>query len=95
MEMNQKTTGTIAAVKKLWWLKINTKPVRLHSLDGAIFPHRVTVRYTVNGAEYIKKKIVSAWLVPPPVGTEIALHYNEDKPKKCRIDTDDWEELIV
>ena len=37
--MEQKTIGTVISVKKQWWLKVNTKPVRMHALDGATFPH--------------------------------------------------------
>ena len=53
--MENKTIGTIISVKKQWWLKVNTKPVRMHALDGATFPHIVTVKYTVDGNEIIKK----------------------------------------
>ena len=57
--MENKTIGTIISVKKQWWLKVNTKPVRMHALDGATFPHIVTVKYTVDGNEIVKKK----WLM--------------------------------
>lgn len=43
--MEQKTTGTVISVKKQWWLKVNTKPVRMHALDGATLPHIITVKY--------------------------------------------------
>ena len=49
--MECKTIGIILSVKKQWWLKVNTKPVRMHAFDGATFPHIVTVKYTVDGNE--------------------------------------------
>ena len=33
--MDKETLGTVVSVKKQWWLKINTKPVRMHALDSA------------------------------------------------------------
>ena len=41
--IESKTVGTILSVKKQWWLKVNTKPIRKHALDGATFPHIVTL----------------------------------------------------
>ena len=55
--MDHKVIGTVVSVKKQWWLKVNTKPVRMHALDGATFPHIVTVKYTVDGNEIVKKKM--------------------------------------
>ena len=37
--MDKETIGTVISVKKKWWLKVNAKRVRLHAMDGAIFPH--------------------------------------------------------
>ena len=45
--MNEKTTGTVISAAKQWWLKINTKPVRMHAMDGAIFPYIIRVQYAV------------------------------------------------
>ena len=45
--MEKETTGTVVAVSKQWWLKVNTKPIRtVGPLDGAVFPHIVKVKYT-------------------------------------------------
>ena len=41
--MDQKTAGTVVSVKKQWWLKVNTKPIRMNTLDGATFPHIIKV----------------------------------------------------
>ena len=42
--MDKEIMGTVVSVKKQWWLKINTKAVRLGPLDGAIFPHVIKVQ---------------------------------------------------
>ena len=64
--MDKETTGTVISVKKQWWLKINTKSVRLHALDGAIFPHIIKVEYTVDGQTYTKRKWIGAGYVEKP-----------------------------
>ena len=51
--MEREALGTVIDVSEQWWFKLNTKALRMHSLDGAIFPHIVKVRYTVNGKDYI------------------------------------------
>ena len=80
--MESKTTGTILSVKKQWWLKVNTKPIRKHALDGATFPHIVTVKYTVDGTEYVKKKWIKASVAPPSVNEQVEVIYQVDKPSK-------------
>ena len=94
MEMNCKTTGTITNVKMIWWIKVKLKAVRLHPTDGVAFPHYVWVKYTVDGVEYIKKAYVPWRKIPPAIGTEVTVNCNESKPSKCRVDMEDWEELI-
>ena len=84
--MENKTIGTILSVKKQWWIKINTKLVRAHALDGAAFPHIVTVKYTVNGTEIIKKKWLGASVTPPSVNDKVALIYRIDKPTRFRLE---------
>ena len=42
--MINETNGTVIAVAKQWWLKVNTKPIRMGSMDGAIFPHIIKVQ---------------------------------------------------
>lgn len=80
-----RTPGTVTAVKKLWRIKVNTKPVHTHALDGALFPHTVTVKYSVNGIEHIKRKYVRAKLQPPRAGETVDVYYLEEKPGKCKI----------
>ena len=84
--MEKRTTGTILAVKKQWWLKINTKAVRIGVLDGAIFPHIVKVKYEVDGNALIKRKWLSAWTKPPCVNDPVTVIYREDKPTKFRLE---------
>lgn len=78
-------TGTVIAVKRQWWLKINTKPVRKHMYDGAIFPHVIQVAYTVNGKEYRKRKWISAYDRPPCVGASVSVIFEESNPKRAKI----------
>ena len=79
------TTGTVVSVAKQWWLKINTKPVRMHVLDGATFPHVIKVRYAVNGTEYFKKKWIRACHQPPAAGAEVTVLYDENNPGKSKV----------
>ena len=85
--MDQQTTGTVCAATKQWWLKINTKPVRMHSLDGAIFPYIIKVTYTVDGREYTKRKWISAWQPIPKIGSSVPVIYSSDRPSKAKIKT--------
>lgn len=84
--MEKRATGTVLSVKKQWWLKVNTKPVRMGSLDGATFPHIVKIAYTVNGIEILKRKWLGAAVTPPQVGAQVTVIYQEESPKKCRIE---------
>ena len=84
--MENKTIGTILSVKKQWWLKVNTKLVRTHALDGATFPHIVTVKYMVNETEIIKKKWLGASVTPPSVNEQVTVIYRKDDPTKFRLD---------
>ena len=84
--MEKETTGTVVAVTKQWWLKVNTKPIRTGGpLDGAVFPHIVKVKYTVGAQEYIKRKWIGAGLPVPSVDSSVKIIYDENKPSKARI----------
>ena len=80
------TIGIVLCVKKQWWLKVNTKPIRKHALDGATFPHIVTVKYTVDGNEIVKKKWLKSFVTPPSVNEQVAVIYRTDKPTKFRLE---------
>lgn len=86
--MDKETMGTVISVKKQWWLKINTKPVRTHALDGAIFPHIIKVQYTVDGKTYIKRKWIGANSQPPAEGSSVTVLYYGNNPNKANILTD-------
>ena len=83
--MQKKTTGTVVSVKKQWWLKVNTKPIRTGPLDGAEFPHVIRIRYTVDGVEYVRRKWIGAGQPVPPEGTAVSLVYEEGRPEKVRL----------
>ena len=84
--MELQSVGTVIAVKKQWWLKVNTKSFRTSALDGALFPHIVTVKYTVGEKEYVKRKWLWVNVTPPAVNDTVKVIYREDKPQKCRIE---------
>ena len=73
------TTGTVTEIKTCWWLKINTKPVRAHMWDGALFPHRVNYRYTVDGKEYQGKRIISPYAACPKKGDALIVFYHPER----------------
>ncbi len=83
MEMNGRTTGMVMEVKKIWWIKVKLKAVRLHPADGVAFPHSVKVKYTVGGREYSKKVYVPWRILPPPKGAEVTVNYDADRPSRC------------
>lgn len=82
--MERRTTGTVTAVSRQWWLKVNRKPARLHPLDGAEFPHVVKIRYTAGGRDYICRKWTGAGVRPPDAGSAVTVFYREDRPSKAR-----------
>jgi len=83
--MEKETTAAVIAAKKQWWLKINTKPVRKHAFDGAIFPYIITVRYTVDGNTYTKRKWIPAGQPVPAVGSLVTVRYREEKPGRAKV----------
>lgn len=86
MELTGKTTGTVIEVKKIWWIKVKLKAVRLHPTDGVAFPHSVKVRYAVNGNEHTAKVYIPWRLIPPEVGDEVGVLYADGRPRLSFID---------
>lgn len=80
--MDKETKGTVIAVSKQWWLKVNKKPVRAHALDGATFPHIIKVQYVVDENIYTKKKWISAGTPVPAIGSSLTVLYCSNKPAK-------------
>ncbi len=83
--MHKETTGTVVSAARQWWLKINTKPARLHALDGAIFPYVIKVRYTVEGKEYTCRKWIPAGDLVPDNDSAVTVSYRKDKPSKATV----------
>ena len=83
--MDKQTTGIVIAATKQWWLKVNKKPMRLHTLDGAEFPHIIKIEYTVDGQTYTKRKWISTGNPVPKVGNDVQIMYNSDNPSKAKI----------
>lgn len=77
--------GKITAVKKCWWIKVNTKPVRHDMWDGAKFPHIATFSYEVDGKAYTGKKWISYDDMPPAVGKTIKVYYDHQDPAKYAV----------
>lgn len=82
MSKEKQIIGKVIKIKKLWWLKINKKPIRVIPLDGAMFPLSLQVKYNVNGNEYIGKNIVSWNEKDIQVDQEVIVTYNVEKPQK-------------
>ena len=83
--MDRETIGTVLSVTKQWWLKVNTKPVRMGALDGATFPHIIKVQYVVDGKNYTKRKWIGAGKGFPAVGSKLTVLYCSGKPSKAKI----------
>ena len=83
--MDKETIGIVQSVAKQWWLKVNTKPIRMGALDGATFPHIIKVQYVVDGTTYTKRKWIGAGKEVPAVGSTLTVLYCSDKPGKAKI----------
>ena len=80
-----RTEGTVTKVDTCYWLKVNTKPVRKHMADGAVFPHIIHFTYCVAGKAYCGKRWVH-WSKRCPVkGEKIPVHYEEEQPGKYAV----------
>lgn len=84
--MIEKTFGIVVLVKKQWWLKINTKAFRKGTFDGAIFPHVIKVKYEVGEKTFFKRKWISANVNAPSVNEKVLVYYQNDKPRKAKIE---------
>ena len=77
--------GTVISASKQWWLKVNSKPIRMGSMDGATFPYIIKIRYTVDGTDYIKRQWIGAGKPVPEKGSSVRLSYDESKPSKAKV----------
>ena len=83
--MEKEAIGTVLSVARQWWLKVNTKPIRMGAMDGAAFPHIIKVQYVVDGSTYMKRKWLGAGKPVPAVGSNLTVRYCADKPSKAKI----------
>lgn len=79
------TQGCVTDVKKCWWIKVNTKPVRRDMWDGAMYPHIITFTYAVNGVQYTGRRFVPHDVTPPAKGQLIRAYYSADAPQKYAV----------
>ena len=78
--------GTVTKVSPCYWLKVNTKPIRAHAWDGAVFPNMVSFEYTVNGCTYTGKRYFSWTLKPPCKGSRLTVYYDEKDPARYAVE---------
>ena len=77
--------GTVTKVETCYWFKVNTKPIRTNSGDGALFPHIIHFTYLVDGLSYTGKRWVM-WNKRCPVKEEkITVFYEEEAPEKYAV----------
>lgn len=72
--------GLVVCVKTCWWLKINLKPFRANSMDGATFPHLIFFRYNVDNVEYRGSRSIRATECCPLIGETIDVYYSVSRP---------------
>ena len=77
---NSKTIGRVTKVKKCWWLKVNAKPIRTHTLDGAKFPAIISFDYFVEGMRYEGKRYISSQRLCPHLDEAVIVFYDKDSP---------------
>ena len=82
---NHCVASSITAIKKCWWIKVNTKPVRAKMWDGAKYPHIFSFVYVVNGKEYKGRRWVSYRDKPPMILQEISVYYDPADPRKYAV----------
>ena len=79
------TEGTVTKVSTCYWFKVNTKPVRTHAGDGALYPHIIHFTYQVAGQTYAGKRYVQ-WNERCPVkGEKLRVYFESDNPSKFAV----------
>lgn len=82
MKEKNSVDGKIIKINKLWWLKINKKSFRTTPLDGATFPYKVKIEYSVNNKEYRKSKIIYWGNDSVNVEDSVVVTYKQNNPLK-------------
>lgn len=77
--------GVVTKVKTCWWIKVNTKAVRMGPLDGAQFPHVVCFEYKLDGVPYQGSRYLSWSARCPRVGEKITVFADKDAPKNYAV----------
>lgn len=80
-----KTEGTVTEVRTCYWFRVNTKPVRRYSGDGAVYPHIIHFTYQVGAQAYAGKRWVHWNRRCPVKGEVITVHYEENAPEKYAV----------
>ena len=80
-----RTEGIVTKVDTCYWFKVNTKPIRAYSGDGAVFPHIIHFTYQVDGLTYTGKRWVM-WNKRCPVKDErVTVFYEAEAPEKFAV----------
>jgi len=79
------TVGKVTDVKRCWWLKVNTKPVRVSGLDGAVFPNIIHFTYQVDGVSYQGSRYVGLNPNFPRKGGTLTVCYDEHDPAQYAV----------
>lgn len=82
ISQNNVAEGIITGMKKCWWIKINTKPIRSDFLDGAVFPYTIFFKYSVNGTEYSGRKFIGLNTRGLNPGAKITVYYDGSHPAR-------------
>ena len=85
LNSNHTVTGKVTDVKRCWWLKVNTKPVHMGTMDGAVFPNIVHFTYEVGGVSYAGSRYVGLSPVYPRKGETLTVWYDEQNPARYAV----------
>lgn len=75
-------SGMVTDVYRCWWLRINTKPIRRFSGDGAVYPHIITFEYPADGTACIGKLYIPVRYRVPRKGEKIEVYVDPADPRK-------------
>jgi len=85
LRSGKETVGTVTAVKTCYWLKVNTKAVRLGPMDGAKFPHIVYFTYEADGVQYKGSRFYNWNQEAPLKGAGVTVCYDPSNPQKYAV----------
>lgn len=82
MKEKNNVDGRIIKINKLWWIKINKKNFRTAPLDGATFPYKVRIEYTVNDRKYERSRLIYWSNDSVNIGDSVIVTYEQNNPLK-------------